>query len=251
MYFRDEYKASTKQLLDAREELISQSTVRFKSLCKRNAPAHSPTKIYGLELTVMLKASTEEKFVGWISVANTHSVEFFVDKDCVENFDSTVIIDQLILKICKYIVSDSFWKGEEFSLSEKIKYILEFGDWGDLQKEIYPQVCVIRTLTGFSYHIQSLNGVVLRSGNNTDNRSTFPIPQMQIKENSPEGAQRETEHSDKRTGAFYFTQNGIFSNINTQVNVIHDYLIEDLTLLHLAGDFNQDLKSTAVVLYKR
>lgn len=243
---RTEYKASTEQLLHARDQLVKQVNQGLQGLVQRQSMGHFNRTVYGLEVKGFVGEKTESGFPCHVSLCTFQSPTLYVDETVSpDSVDSGILIDQCILRIVQRIVSDTYDQNS-VTLSDKIKTILKSGKWEEF-KELYPYCTILPVGGGFNYHVGTPGGHVIRSLTYNDFRFATKIDDIGTGHFS-----RETEHGNcPKNKVFYLTKDGVSSINHVNHDLIHDYLIEDLTLLHLRGDFDPVLKQTAVVLYKR
>lgn len=243
---RTEYKVSTQQLLDARNELITQVNSGLQSIVQRQQTGHFNRTIYGLEVKGFVAEKTDSGFPCHVSLCTFQSPILYVDDQVdVKEINTDILIDQCILRIAQRIVSDTYDETST-TLSDKIRAILDSGNWGQF-KELYRHCSILPVAGGFNYHIGTPGGHIVRSVAYNDYRFATKIDKMGSGYFS-----KEVEHGDSpKNKVFYLNKEGVSSIKHVNHDLIHDYLIEDLTLLHLRGDFNPALKQTAVVLYKR
>lgn len=243
---RTDFKASVKQLMDARTEIIAYFNKRLSST-SNIAKCHFPTTIYGLEISIFSRPP-KDQFIPIVLSISENKISFLVpenDKDI--KFDVTTLVDLLIIKITKKILFN-YNHDKIQNLSLIIENLLYEQNWEQL-REIYPHLDItVRGTDTFDYRITTPEGAIVRKTTIHDGRRHLTIPGM---ENQSKLNQHVNISDYYKNGEFYFTSTGLAHSFSHHVKLIFDYLIDDLTLLHLAGYFYQDVKTSAVVLYKR
>lgn len=242
---RTDYKVSIKQLMDARSEILEYFNKRLNS--QNLAKCYFPTTIYGIEISVFTKQSKND-FIPIVLGIAENTITFMVsenDKDI--KFNVATLVDQLIIKITKKILFNHNHNKTQ-NLSLIIENLLYEQNWEGL-KEIYPYIDIVaKGEDSFDYKITTPAGAIVRKISIQDERRWLVIPGMENDGKTNTYANTSEYHKE---GKFYFTPTGLTHDFNHHIKVIFDYLIEDLTLLHLAGHFYQDVKTSAVALYKR